>query len=65
MQTMEAGTMEIADIFVVNKTDHAGAARTAGEIHVMLALQDVTKGVWRPPVPKTRAAAEEIVGRTR
>lgn len=49
IQTIKAGIMEIADIFVVNKCDLPGAHRVASEISQMLDLQG---GVmeWRPPV---------------
>lgn len=49
IQSMKAGIMEIADIFVVNKADLPGAQRVASEVSQMLDLQG---GVmeWRPPV---------------
>lgn len=48
VQTIKAGIMEIADLFVINKADLPGADRTAAEINVML---DMKKGEqWRPPV---------------
>jgi len=51
IQTMKAGIMEIADIFVVNKADMAGADRTCSEISMMLDLSGVKQ--WRPPVVRT------------
>lgn len=49
IQTIKAGIMEIADIFVVNKCDLPGAHRVASEIMQMLDLQ-VEVLEWRPPV---------------
>ncbi|QGG47277.1 methylmalonyl Co-A mutase-associated GTPase MeaB [Heliorestis convoluta] len=55
IQAIKAGIMEIADIFVVNKSDLAGADRVVTEIEVMLDLGGYKKGdqSWRPPVAKT------------
>lgn len=49
IQTMKAGLMEIADIFVVNKADREGASRMAAEIRAMVELKD-HNDEWRPPV---------------
>ncbi|MFZ5651017.1 MAG: methylmalonyl Co-A mutase-associated GTPase MeaB [Bacillota bacterium] len=51
IQTIKAGIMEIADIFVVNKSDLPGADKVVSEISQMLDLQS---GIleWRPPVIK-------------
>ncbi len=49
IQTIKAGIMEIADIFVVNKCDLPGADRVALEISQMLDLQGEVLE-WRPPV---------------
>jgi len=38
IQAIKAGVMEIADIFVINKADHPGAAQTQHEIQAMLSL---------------------------
>lgn len=56
VQTLKAGVMEIADVFVVNKADQAGADRAAAELEAMLGLADRRPGEWRPPVLRTRAA---------
>ena len=49
VQTLKAGVMEIADVFVVNKADRGDADRTATEIKIMLGLAPDRQG-WRPPV---------------
>jgi LAO/AO transport system kinase len=55
VQALKAGIMEIADIFVVNKSDREGADRMVTAIESNLALQSFAEGEWRPPVVKTEA----------
>jgi LAO/AO transport system kinase len=50
VQTMKAGLMEIADIFVINKADRAGAKQLHTELLSMLNTAPVTPDYWRPPV---------------
>jgi LAO/AO transport system kinase len=38
VQTIKAGLMEIADVFVVNKSDHPGVEQTVAELEFMLDL---------------------------
>ena len=47
IQTLKAGLMEIADIFVVNKADRPGADRLRNELEMMLGMRggDVLKNV--------------------
>ncbi|RQG93408.1 methylmalonyl Co-A mutase-associated GTPase MeaB [Natrarchaeobius chitinivorans] len=40
IQTLKAGILEIADVFVVNKADRDGADRTVQELREMIALDD-------------------------
>jgi LAO/AO transport system kinase len=54
VQTMKAGLMEIADIFVVNKADREGASRMVAEISAMLDLRE-NDDEWRPPVYSCQA----------
>lgn len=49
IQTIKAGIMEIADIFVVNKADLPGADRVGAEVEMMLDMQ-CDQLLWRPPV---------------
>jgi len=56
VQALKAGIMEIADIFVVNKSDREGADRLVASIEAMLALGDAEPGAWRPPVVRTQAS---------
>ena len=55
VQTLKAGIMEIADIFVVNKADREGADRTVASIEALLNLDDWSPPRWRHPVLKTEA----------
>jgi LAO/AO transport system kinase len=57
VQALKAGIMEIADIFVVNKSDREGADRMVTSIESNLALQMFADGEWRPPIVKTEATA--------
>ena len=54
VQTIKAGIMEIADIFVINKADREGAERVEREIRAMQTLA-VRKDTWTPPIVKTVA----------
>jgi LAO/AO transport system kinase len=54
VQTIKAGIMEIADIFVINKSDREGAERVEREIRVMQTLA-TRKDTWTPPIVKTVA----------
>jgi LAO/AO transport system kinase len=55
VQTIKAGIMEIADIFVINKSDREGADRVEREIRAMQSLAP-RKDRWTPPVVKTVAS---------
>jgi len=54
VQTIKAGIMEIADIFVINKSDHDGAERVEKEIRALQSLAARDDG-WTPPIVKTVA----------
>jgi len=55
VQTIKAGIMEIADIFVINKSDHSGAERVEREIRAMQSLA-TRHDHWTPPIVKTVAS---------
>ena len=55
VQTIKAGIMEIADIFVINKSDREGAERVEREIRAMQTLA-IRRDDWTPPVVKTVAS---------
>ncbi len=62
VQTIKAGIMEIADIFVINKSDRDGAERVEREIRAMQAITPMRMGAglkdtWTPPIVKTVASS--------
>jgi len=59
IQTMKAGIMEVADIFVVNKSDRAGADRFVNNLKKMLAPAFVKK---KDNVPIIKTVASTGVG---
>jgi LAO/AO transport system kinase len=61
VQTMKAGIMEIADIFVINKSDREGAERVEREIRAMQSLA-LRPDDWMPPIVKTVASKGEGIG---
>lgn len=71
IQNMKAGLMEIADIFVLNKSDREGADRLEQQLRAMLSLVMPRDG-WHPAVVRTVAtenrgidALAEAIGRFR
>ena len=54
VQTIKAGIMEIADIFVINKSDRDGAERVEREIRALQSLA-IRSDKWTPPIIKTVA----------
>ena len=60
VQTIKAGILEIADVFVINKVDLGGAEKTRRLIQDAMALGP--KLAWRPPIVMASAAKEEGIG---
>ena len=58
VQSIKAGILEIADVFVVNKSDREGADRVEREIRTMQSLGGHAAG-WVPPVVRTIASTGE------
>ena len=56
IQTLKAGVMEIADLYIVNKADREGADRMAASVTAMLQMS-LTAPEWTPPVTLTAAHA--------
>jgi LAO/AO transport system kinase len=61
VQTLKAGIMEIADLFVVNKADRDGADELVADIRSMLALTGGEQDLEEPPVLETCALSGEGV----
>jgi LAO/AO transport system kinase len=57
VQALKAGIMEIADVFVVNKSDREGADRVVAEIESMLSLAPGTEPA--PAIVRTVATRDE------
>jgi LAO/AO transport system kinase len=58
IQANKAGLLEIADIFVINKSDRPGTAETCRDLDNMLDM-NTFMGEWRPPILATVAATGE------
>jgi LAO/AO transport system kinase len=56
VQSIKAGIMEIADVFVINKADRDGAERVEREIRAMQSLAHPRTDNWTPPIVKTVAS---------
>ena len=63
IQAIKAGLMEIGDIFVVNKAEREGAAKTVREIRFMLDMssEKYRNSGWVPPVISTVAVEDQGV----
>ena len=55
VQSIKAGIMEIADVFVINKSDREGAERVEREIRALQSLA-TRRDAWVPPIVKTVAS---------
>jgi len=62
VQSIKAGLLEIASIFVVNKADYDGADQAAATLRAMLSLAHSRDG-WNPPVLKTCATTGQGVSK--
>lgn len=61
VQTMKAGLLEVADLFVVNKSDREGADRIEAELAAM--LQARSEAAWKVPVLRTVATRGDGIDR--
>jgi GTPase len=69
VQANKAGLLEVADLFVINKADRAGADETRRDLEQMLELAGTTEwpthdspSSWRPPIVATVATTGEGIG---
>ena len=60
IQAMKAGLMEIADLYIINKSDRAGAESLVSAIKTILTLNDKSNDEWSPQIIKS--IATENVG---
>ena len=61
VQTIKAGIMEIADIFVINKSDREGAERVEREIRAMQSISP-RRDSWSPPIVRAIATSGDGIG---
>jgi LAO/AO transport system kinase len=59
IQAMKAGLMEIADLFVLNKSDRPGSEMAITALKTILMIKERKKDEWRPSIIKT-VASEDI-----
>ena len=57
VQTLKAGILEVADLFVVNMADRPGSERTVAELLAMIQLGGGRPDCWTPPIVETVATA--------
>ena len=53
VQAIKAGLLEIADVFVVNKSDRPGADQAVRQLEFLLELERGQRGGWTVPVLRT------------
>ncbi len=63
VQAIKAGIMEIADVFVINKSDQPGADRLEREIKAIQSLSTRKDG-WVPPILRTVATEGQGIAET-
>jgi len=56
VQAMKAGLMEIADFFVLNKSDRPGADQAVASLQTTLMMKDHDEKSWMPGIIKTVAS---------
>ncbi len=59
VQAAKAGILEIADIFVVNKSDRPGAQEAVRDLRTMLGMARYEDGAWKPRIVAATATAGE------
>jgi LAO/AO transport system kinase len=59
VQAAKAGILEIADVFVVNKSDRPGAQEATRDLRNMLAMSRYDEGAWKPPIVLASAMSGE------
>jgi LAO/AO transport system kinase len=57
VQVAKAGILEVADVFVVNKSDREGAGAAVRDLQAMIRMGPELS--WTPPVVRTAAASSE------
>jgi LAO/AO transport system kinase len=61
VQTMKAGLMEIADVFIVNKADREGADKMVSDLKGMVEMNNADDTDWKVPVLLSQANLDQGV----
>ena len=61
VQAMKAGLMEIADFFILNKSDRPGAQQAFTALQTILMIKDHDENTWLPQIVKTVASENKGV----
>ena len=61
VQAMKAGLMEIADFFVLNKSDRPGADQAIASLQTILMMKDHDEKSWMPAIIKTIASENKRI----
>jgi LAO/AO transport system kinase len=64
IQAMKAGLMEIADFFVLNKSDRPGARQAVNAIKTILMIRDHDASSWMPNIVQTIASENQGIEET-
>jgi LAO/AO transport system kinase len=64
VQAMKAGLMEIADFFVLNKSDRPGARQAVNAIKTILMLREHDAASWMPNIVQTIASENDGIEET-
>ena len=64
VQAMKAGLMEIADFFVLNKSDRPGANQAVSAIKTILMMRDHDASSWMPNIVQTIASENQGIEET-
>ena len=59
IQAAKAGILEIADIFVVNKSDRPGAQEVVRDVRTIVAMVPYAADAWKPPIVSATAVTSE------
>ncbi|MGA1191952.1 MAG: methylmalonyl Co-A mutase-associated GTPase MeaB [Bdellovibrionota bacterium] len=65
VQSLKAGILEIADLFIINKSDLFGADILEKDLHVLLSLVEASEDGWTPSIVRTVATRGEGVSESR
>jgi len=59
VQIIKAGILEIADVFVINKSDRDGADHLEKDLRILMSLSENDEESWKPTINRTVATSGE------